>query len=156
MKYNDNGEVKEITVKTLDTLPVGAIIDYDGSEVPDGWVTVGSTYSTEEVKTGDTWINGKPIYRKVFVANNVSTGTTVIDTNINNIEEIIKLNGILYRSNGNNMPIPGFSPGDNTKQISLRNDVTPKKIAIEIGGGITYSTKVTIIYEYTKTTDLES
>ena len=29
-----------------------------------------STYSTKEVKTGETWIDGKPIYKKTFSLNN--------------------------------------------------------------------------------------
>ena len=37
MKYNDNGEYKEIVVKSFDTLPVGTEVDFDGNEVPSGW-----------------------------------------------------------------------------------------------------------------------
>lgn len=57
MKYNDNGEYKEIVVKSADTLPVGTEVDFDGNEVPSGWteksinkinidLTTGSAYST--------------------------------------------------------------------------------------------------------------
>ena len=37
MKYNDNGEYKDIYIKTFDTLPVGTEVDYDGETVPTGW-----------------------------------------------------------------------------------------------------------------------
>lgn len=40
MKYNDDGTIKEIKVKSFDTLPVGSEVDYDGSVVPDGWTEV--------------------------------------------------------------------------------------------------------------------
>ena len=50
MKYNDNGEYKDIYIKTFDTLPVGTEVDYDGSVVPDGWSEV-SEY--EEVDPTD-------------------------------------------------------------------------------------------------------
>ena len=40
MKYNDNGEYKEIVVKSVDTLPVGTEVDFDGSTVPSGWEEV--------------------------------------------------------------------------------------------------------------------
>ena len=40
MKYNDNGEYKDIYVKAFDTLPVGTEVDYDGSVVPSGWTKV--------------------------------------------------------------------------------------------------------------------
>ena len=32
-------------------------------------VSVGQKYSTTEVKTGDVWINGKPIYTRVVSVN---------------------------------------------------------------------------------------
>lgn len=40
MFINDNGDIKEIGVKTFDTLPVGAEIDYNGTEVPEGYEEV--------------------------------------------------------------------------------------------------------------------
>ena len=42
MKYRDpdTREFKDITVKTSDTLPIGTIVDYDGTEVPSGWENV--------------------------------------------------------------------------------------------------------------------
>ena len=40
MKYNDNGEYKDIYIKTFDTLPVGTEVDYDGQTVPSGWSEV--------------------------------------------------------------------------------------------------------------------
>ena len=40
MKYNDNGEYKEVVVKSVDTLPVGTEVDFDGNEVPSGWTAV--------------------------------------------------------------------------------------------------------------------
>ena len=40
MKYNDNGEYKDIYVKAFDTLPIGTEVDYDGSVVPSGWTEV--------------------------------------------------------------------------------------------------------------------
>lgn len=52
-------------------VPAGAIINYDGDTVPDGYEVVANpTYSTDEVETGETWIDGKPIYRRVM---NVTT-----------------------------------------------------------------------------------
>lgn len=40
MKYNDNGEIKNIVVKASDSLPVGTEVDYDGATVPNGWAKV--------------------------------------------------------------------------------------------------------------------
>lgn len=44
MKYNDNGEYKDIYVKAFDTLPVGTEVDYDGSVVPSGWTEVQNNF----------------------------------------------------------------------------------------------------------------
>ena len=56
MKYNDNGEYKDIYVKSFDTLPIGTEVDYDGNTVPDGWTEVdgfNETYKT--LYENDTW-----------------------------------------------------------------------------------------------------
>lgn len=42
MKYNDDGTIKEIKVKTFDTLPVGAIVEYSGLTIPSGWTDIGN------------------------------------------------------------------------------------------------------------------
>lgn len=43
MKYNNNGEWKDIIVKATDTLPIGTEVDYNGTDVPDGWEEVEDT-----------------------------------------------------------------------------------------------------------------
>ena len=40
MKYNDNGEYKDIYAKAFDTLPIGTEVDYNGNTVPTGWTQV--------------------------------------------------------------------------------------------------------------------
>ena len=90
MKYKDptTGNFKEINVKVADTLPVGSEVDYNGTTIPTGWEEVDSPneYSTEETKIG-TWIDGKPLYRKVINAkptiSNTSNQTISIKHNIN-------------------------------------------------------------------------
>lgn len=56
MKYNDNGEYKDIYIKTFDTLPVGTEVDYDGEIVPEGW---------SEVTEGYTLLDNSIYYKKV-------------------------------------------------------------------------------------------
>ena len=43
MKYTDNGEWTDIIVKATDTLPIGTEVDYNGTDVPDGWEEVENT-----------------------------------------------------------------------------------------------------------------
>ena len=40
--YNDNGTKTSLKATTYDTLPVGAIVEYTGSTIPDGWTDIGN------------------------------------------------------------------------------------------------------------------
>ena len=72
MKYRDlDGQFKEITIKTSDTLPVGSVVEYDGSTPPTGWTKVSDhddnvIVSSEEPTTGEeVWIQrGKNLFDK--------------------------------------------------------------------------------------------
>jgi len=51
-----------------DTLPIGAIVNYDGDIVPQGYEKVADSlnvFSTTEQRVG-TWIDGKPLYQKTI------------------------------------------------------------------------------------------
>lgn len=72
MKYRDlDGQFKEITIKTSDTLPVGSVVEYDGSTPPTGWAKVSDhdgnvIVSSEEPTTGEeVWVQrGKNLFDK--------------------------------------------------------------------------------------------
>lgn len=53
MKYNDNGEWKDIIVKATDTLPIGTEVDYNGTDVPDGWEEVSSISNIQATSIHD-------------------------------------------------------------------------------------------------------
>lgn len=81
---------------TGDTLPIGSEIDYTGSSVPAGWEEV-ADYSTSEINTGKTWIDGKPIYRKVIEYTKPDHKTsTAIPHNISNLGTIVNVYGWSY------------------------------------------------------------
>ena len=52
MKYRDpeTGEFKDITVKVADTLPVGTIVEYDGTTIPNGWELVDESGTYKKIK----------------------------------------------------------------------------------------------------------
>lgn len=56
------------------------------------YVDRANSYSTEEIKTGGTWIDGKPIYRKVILHNTPRSGVENIDIASLNIESLIRSN----------------------------------------------------------------
>lgn len=97
MKYNDNGEYKDIYIKTFDTLPVGAEVDFTGNEVPAGWTQVDS-YSTSEINTGQTWIDGKTIYRIVLTGTTGTSNQTKTIGTIANLGEIVNIGGYVKTS----------------------------------------------------------
>lgn len=108
-------------------------------------------YSEEETRIG-TWIDGKPLYRKVLqtTSPSASTGGTFILQN-----EIVALNidtPVLTRGlikNGDQTYQSGWSGGD---WFVLR--VNRKQgLAIRLTTGGAYNSPMTIILEYTKTTD---
>lgn len=120
------------------------------------YVDNANSYSTNETPTGGTWIDGKPIYRKVL--------TKIVNNQLDSIpfdfedKEIIKQEILFqdYNSVGNghyNQFLLGTNdlraylfPDDNALRIT--------NIATDLPSGKFYETvKVIAIIEYTKTTD---
>jgi hypothetical protein len=122
-------------------------------------------YSLDEIKTNDTWIDGKPIYRKVINAVTSSNNSdTTIDLSELNISECIKMDGyFVYGTQRTRIN----TIDDNGINASRR--VYFAEFNTEDGGVIYFSLKeimtntslvnylqnmnLTVILEYTKTTD---
>lgn len=108
------------------------------------------TYSTSEIKVG-TWIDGKPIYRKVF-SFTTPTGNTdyVINTGIS-MNKIIKVYGGISSASGGITPIPTAIDWSGTiYATSLR----AANNNIYYRGNAAYGNQSAYaIIEYTKTTD---
>ena len=118
-----------------------------------------SSYSTSEVKTSATWIDGKPIYKKTFVVSIPSSGnSTTFQHGINNLGFFVKSEGVAIGSNGTTVRfLPDFY---------VDNDNISGVFGCAIYGGSVLSDNVTITYGswyregtvyatlyYTKTTD---
>lgn len=106
-----------------------------------------NTYSTEEVKTGDTWIDGKPIYRKVYTQSASANNdfNISIDNNIN----IVKLEGFLKTSN---MIMPMQYYNQNA-QGAANNFMYVLLSSSILTGYVSWNGTLYITLEYTKTTD---
>ena len=154
LKYKDpiTGDWIELSNAVGDTLPIGAIVEYDGTTVPSNWEKV-NDYSIEEVKTGNTWIDGKPIYRKVVYIGSLPANTALFFShNISNIDRVV------------NSSMTWFDTADNcwwsnrrwdSATIRIAYNVNPTQIWIE-AKGVNWSTRTNQAYvtiEYTKTTD---
>ena len=115
-------------------------------------VNTKSTYSTTETVIG-TWIDGKPIYRKVIdIGNLPNNDYKDVAHNINNIRDFTKIDAIINTGTGYyyslNMRGTSVMFADNTTVI--RADTT--KIQIGTTGNYSAQSGYAIL-EYTKTTD---
>ena len=105
-----------------------------------------------------TWIDGKPIYRKVVVLTSFTAGETVINHNISNIDKVINVSGFALRKSGEYEILPTIVPPNiqSDYQISIY-DINNTRFRLYLGrytvGTNTALTNMYIIFEYTKTTD---
>lgn len=109
---------------------------------------VGKVYSTQETLTHDTWIDGKPIYRKVLTGTTpnsaASTDWVTLDS-IQNVDTIIGMNGVI-----NNMYIvPTSISGSEVAIAFVQGDIRLRYQSINSFKNM----PIIVIVEYTKTTD---
>ena len=125
------------------------------NELPNAETSEGSEemvkYSTDEQIIG-TWIDGKPIYRKVFEISSIATGNAdLVNIADLKIENLVNMWGTMKNSAGHMYPMPLTDSSSNYSVIFIRASEAIRGRASD-GSGATI-TKVTIILEYTKTTD---
>lgn len=137
-----------------ESLPVGSEIDFAGtvSEIPEGWeeVTNSESYSTTEVKTNKTWIDGKPIYRKVINIGEFSATDMSINTGITNISEVVSFNGSFKRKD---RATPYFYSIDNVFMNEWRINYNTGVVTMSLNNQYVTMAYGYLILEYTKTTD---
>ena len=115
-------------------------------------------YSTDETVVG-TWIDGKPVYRKVLVdaftipasQTNYAVGSAIVS----NVDELIKSTLIAKRTNKwhCNSSYYYYESGGSADSCSLWLDPADHAIKPYAKNGIAAATTYTVIVEYTKTTD---
>lgn len=107
-----------------------------------------NTYSETETVIG-TWIDGKPLYRKVIT----STLTSTITHGIANINEIVNLKAVSYNPNsGKYFVVPSVRPSNSNYEVGLFADAST--ISLEYRSELPTTMTFKIIMEYTKTTDV--
>lgn len=129
---------------------VGAVVGWTGERVPEGYDVKKIGYSSEEILTGETWTDGKPVYIKTFKGTLPApdiNGTTWINM-ITDASSLVSVSGTV-----------GARPYNN--DIVLRNGAYILALDIAIASntimyrnlGITENTAFEITIKYTKTTD---
>ena len=134
-----------------ESLPVGTELDYDGdvADIPTGWeqVTNPDSYSTTEVKTNKTWIDGKPIYRKVYTYSQSATESwtpiTFSTIGLSNVDYIWFADGTRKLDSSRYVRDYDF-------EQNVYIDMNDSKLHI---GPTENPNAFTFVFEYTKTTD---
>lgn len=109
-------------------------------------------YSTEEVKTGGTWIDGKPIYRKTYVYEAGASSYATLD--LSDLDfEIIRIVDFVHHTKYKNAGSYWsgnyyWASGDATRCY-----VNGTNLILRSADNITTSTGAWVTVEYTKTTD---
>ena len=109
-------------------------------------------YSTSEQVIG-TWINNKPLYRKVIEVNNIVLDTNTTCGNISNISKVVKIDGIITSSTGFNMSIGSIYLSTWNRNNYVWIDSGNGDVKYNIRGDWTTINKMIVIVEYTKSTD---
>ena len=105
-------------------------------------------YSTKEIIVGK-WIDGKPIYRKVYFFDSITftTGEHILNIDLPNLDSICGFKYSMWYPVLNRWYVCWDTI--NTHNIAI----TSTKVYIGSGGGNTTFTRASFVFEYTKTTD---
>lgn len=146
-----NEDIVDLTtnVNTLSTSKQDTLTPGSGITIEDNVVSANSIYSTNEVRIG-TWINGKPIYRKVYsITSNITfTPNTWVGV-VYNIEEPIEtlVNGYFKHEPSGTSVIDGYMGFLYNRSYNNIQALNTRSISFESVA------PHYMIAEYTKTTD---
>lgn len=113
-------------------------------------------YSTGEMNTGKKWIDGKPIYRKVFtnLTSPDNNYETLADISSLHIETLITSKGVLLHSVGKQMAFEGSYVEAISTESYIMLYTSSNDTYFKCGAFNDMANKpLTVIIEYTKTTD---
>lgn len=110
------------------------------------------TYSYAETKTGATWVDGKPIYRRVFKVTNksLSNGTMVQSFAKSNFDTMIDTRSFLQGSDGGLVPFPRVGSSGKGSGIEYSSANNGFMFMGNDSWGAQSSRWLMIIAEYTK------
>lgn len=154
---NENAEISDINkVTDSDMNEIKAVVNNNDDDMTtiSTNLTNATTYSTDEKRIG-TWVNSKPIYRKVIVleSGTIHAGYYGYNHNISNLDKVLNIYGMCYSST-QQQPIQRVVPDEIAKWGIGLGDITKSKFALHFGNSYQNINLVYIVIEYTKTTDV--
>lgn len=139
-----------------DSLPIGAIFDYDGNTVPSGYEEVvdENIYSTEEQKIG-VWIDNKPLYRRVVKYTSGLTGNenTLIGNIGSNVGDVVKISCINTNTSNTNAYFLYTPSSSKYGYVSVQIAKPTGDVWVTAWNESWGNPNLIIIIEYTKATD---
>lgn len=112
----------------------------------------GTKYSTSETFTGDYWIDGKPIYRKVINFGAIpNTTTKSVAHGITGLGQVMHMEGICRSTNASytsQMPVPYINPTALNNSVGIY--VSPTDIVITTYSNLSVYDICYVTLEYTK------
>lgn len=148
--YHEGKNLGEVINSKQDKLTAGTGIVITGENTINN---IQGNYSTEEVKIG-TWIDGKPLYRKVIIINNIALnkGENTIAHGISNIDKGIKISCFNY--SGIVLPYINLNADSSLKTATFITGINSTNIFFRVvNDSWGAQNNWCVIMEYTKTTD---
>lgn len=102
-------------------------------------------YSTTETKLPYKWIDGKVIYRKVLIAENVTTADYYFADTVEDVDTVVAMTG-MFSNSGQHWMLPHINSG---AWSHIGFDIASKKVMFRSAGGYGID-KMFVIIEYTK------
>lgn len=109
----------------------------------------GFSYSTEEQWTGEYWIDGKKIYRKVLAGN--ENGATSANISIEGVDTMIEMSGLISDSADTNPGLPINAYGNSNLYAFTFFSRGSNRITMSVNGWKIY--KYNLLVKYTKATE---
>ena len=147
VNLNNNPDVPDINkIKDSDINALKAGVNANETSI-----TNNNTYSTTEVKTAKTWINGKPIYRKVVNIGAITTINAFVNfsSGITNFGVLTKFDAYFKITQGY-IPLNFYNSTDAAFDFIGYYDDAQNKVFIRVKTAVS---ECYAIIEYTKTTD---
>lgn len=140
--------VVKFIIKAKNTTPtMASIVDTYSTSTQDGYscnyINDTNSYLKEETDTGQTYYDGKKIYRKLLTGTSVSGSVVTLQAGLSNINTITKFYGVY----GNDYPIPYATSNTGFIIEMYRNG---QNINVVFGSSILSNVAFRVIVEYTK------
>jgi hypothetical protein len=151
-QYEGNTPLSASNLNLMQSTLLGNVKDdlTDDTKIP-SVKAIKSTYSTTEKVVG-TWIDGKPIYRKVVYYGNLPNATAKsVAHNISNLKQVITIDGVCFDGNDAYYTLPLVYRGSDSS-YNVQTNVNSTDIRMASSQDRSSFTAY-IIIEYTKTTD---